>query len=116
MKSHRDLEVWKMSIDLVTNVYKISESFPVSEQFSLTSQIKRSAVSVPSNIAEGAGRNSKAEFKRFLYISLGSLAELETQLIIADKLKFHSTDSMINDIIIIRKMIFGLIKSLKTDH
>ncbi len=78
MKSHNDLKVYQESMDLVIQVYKITNSFPESEKFGLTSQIRRASVSIPSNIAEGAARESKKEFKRFLYISLGSAAELET--------------------------------------
>ena len=88
MKTHKDLRIWQESIELVTHVYKITASFPKEDMYGLTSQIRRSAVSVPSNIAEGAGRNSKKEFKHFLYISIGSLAELETQLIIAKNIGF----------------------------
>ena len=85
IRNHKDLEVWKKSMDLVSNIYKITESFPNKEIYGLTNQIRRSAVSVPSNIAEGAARSSKKEFIQFLYIALGSLAELETQMIIASR-------------------------------
>ena len=80
MKSHQDLTVYQKAIDLVVNIYSLSKSFPSEEKFGLTSQIRRSAISVPSNIAEGAAKKSKKEFSRFLYFSLGSLAELETQI------------------------------------
>ena len=75
--THRNLDVWKKSIDFVTIIYKATESFPKSEIYGLTSQIRRSAVSIPSNIVEGATRKSKIEFKQFLYIALSSSAELE---------------------------------------
>jgi len=78
IKNHKDLEVWKKSMDLVSNIYKITESFPNKELYGLTNQIRRAAVSVPSNIAEGAARSSKREFIQFLYVALGSLSELET--------------------------------------
>ena len=78
IRNHKDLEVWKKSMDLVSNIYKITESFPNKELYGLTNQIRRAAVSIPSNIAEGAARNSKKEFIQFLYIALGSLSELET--------------------------------------
>lgn len=114
MKSHKDLTVYKTSIDLVVDVYKTSRSFPDTEKFGLTSQIRRAAVSIPSNIAEGAARNSKKDFIRFLYISLGSLAETETQLEIAERLEFIKANSEIEEkIIYIRRMILKLIKSLK---
>ena len=83
MHNFKDLRVWQKSIQLTTDIYKLLASFPTDEKFGLISQLKRSAVSVPSNIAEGAGRNSNKEFNHFLSISLGSLFELKTQLIIS---------------------------------
>ena len=82
LKTHKDLDVYQNSMELVTDIYHMTKFFPREEQYGLTSQIRRSAVSVPSNIAEGAARKSKPEFIQFLYIALGSLSELETQLII----------------------------------
>ena len=83
MHNFKDLRVWQKSIQLTTDIYKLLASFPTDEKFGLISQLKRAAVSVPSNIAEGAGRNSNKEFNHFLSISLGSLFELKTQLIIS---------------------------------
>lgn len=77
---HKDLKLWQESMILVEDVYKITVDFPKEEMFGLISQIKRSVVSIPSTIAEGAGRKGKTEFIRFLYIALGSTSELETQL------------------------------------
>ncbi len=114
MKSHKDLTVYQTSIDLVVDAYRISRNFPDAEKFGLTSQVRRAAVSIPSNIAEGAARNSKKEFSRFLYIALGSLAELETQLEIAKRLEFISDQTEIEKrLIYIRRMILKLIQSLK---
>jgi len=114
IRNHKDLEVWKKSMDLVSNIYKITESFPNKEIYGLTNQIRRSAVSVPSNIAEGAARSSKKEFIQFLYIALGSLAELETQMIIASRLGYlNDLDSLLNDVKLIQKLLNGLIYSLK---
>lgn len=114
MKSHKDLTVYKTSIDLVIDIYNISKYFPNEEKFGLTSQIRRAAVSVPSNIAEGAARSSKKEFIRFLYIALGSLAEVETQLEIANRLEFIAGfDDIEKKTIYIRRMILKLIESLK---
>ena len=114
MKSHKDLTVYKTSIDLVFNIYQVSREFPDVEKFGLTSQIKRAAVSIPSNIAEGAARSSKKEFGRFLYIALGSLAEVETQIEIANRLGFISDQKEIEEkIIYIRRMLLKLIQSLK---
>lgn len=114
MKSHKDLTVYKTSIDLVVDIYEISQKFPDAEKFGLTSQIRRAAVSIPSNISEGAARNSKKDFIRFLYIALGSLAETETQLEITQRLGFIKEYSEIEEkIIYIRRMILKLIKNLK---
>tara|TARA_R110002050_G_scaffold204327_4_gene339828 strand:- start:29514 stop:29801 length:288 start_codon:yes stop_codon:yes gene_type:complete len=86
--THKDLEVWKRSIDLVVLIYDLTKMFPDDEKFGLTSQMRRAAVSIPSNISEGAGRSSTKEFIRFLDIATGSLSELETQLIIVNRLGF----------------------------
>ena len=88
--THKDLDVWKLSIDLVKDVYNITKTFPQSEIYGLTSQIRRCAVSIPSNIAEGSARSSNKEFIQFLYIALGSCAELETQLIISKEINVVS--------------------------
>ena len=87
-KTHKDLDVWKLGIQLVTEIYKSTSCFPKEETYGLTSQMRRCAVSIPSNIAEGAARNSKSEFLRYLYIALGSASELETQIIIAFNLDY----------------------------
>lgn len=110
MKSHKDLDVWKKSMEMVANIYRLTRQFPSDEQFGLTSQIRRSAISIPSNIAEGAARNSDKEFKHFLYIALGSASEVETQLLIAEKLGFlESAGFFQSEISDIRKMLTGLI-------
>ncbi|WP_373512233.1 four helix bundle protein [Persicitalea sp.] len=90
VRTFRDLLIWQKSMLLVTAVYKLSTSFPESERFSLTSQIRRSAVSIPSNIAEGFGRRSTGDYLRFLQISFGSLFELQTQLEIGMNLNYLS--------------------------
>jgi four helix bundle protein len=116
MKTHKDLNVWQESISLVTLIYEKTKSFPKDELFALTSQIRRSAISIPSNIAEGAARESNKEFLRFLFISQGSISELDTQLIIANNLKFLSKEdySLISEKLSeIRKMLSGLIKFRK---
>lgn len=115
MKTHHDLDVWKKSIDLITTIYKVTESYPKSELYGLTNQIRRCAVSIPSNIAEGAARTSVKEFSHFLSIALGSVAELETQLIVSTNLKFLPKDdfnSILKKLITIRKMTLGLKKSI----
>jgi four helix bundle protein len=113
MNNHKDLDAWKESMNLVEDVYKLLKTFPQEELYGLISQIRRSAVSIPSNIAEGAARSGKLEFKKFLYISLGSLAELETQLLLAQRFNYFENQSIFNKIIDIRKIICGLINYLK---
>lgn len=113
MKSHSDLKVWQESMNLVEDVYKITQLFPKDELFGLTSQIRRCVVSIPSNIAEGAGRKGEKEWVRFLYIALGSLSELDTQYQIAVRLKYIDTETEIeNRIKFIRVMLTKLIDSL----
>ena len=111
--THKDLDVWKAAMELAKLVYLITSKFPKKELYGLTQQIRRSAVSIPSNIAEGAARNSRKEFIQFLHISLGSLAELETQLLLSEKLGFLQIKEIENDVERIRKMLIGLIKYLK---
>ena len=114
MKTHKDLSVWRKSMDSVLLVYKSTSFFPKEELWGLTSQMRRASVSIPSNIAEGHGRNSDKDLVRFLYISLGSASELETQLIISKELGFLSEEKFnelngINTEVI--KMIVALIRS-----
>ncbi len=85
MKTHKDLDAWKRAMDLVEIIYKSSHSFPSGEVYGLTAQVRRAVVSIPSNIAEGAGRKGDKEFIQFLYIALGSLAEVETQMLLVKK-------------------------------
>jgi four helix bundle protein len=92
MHKYKELRVWQKSMDLVIEVYNLTKSFPDTEKFGLISQMNRSAVSVPSNIAEGAGRNNPKEFYQFLGIAKGSLAELETQIEISRRLKFQNNN------------------------
>lgn len=92
-QSYRDLDAWQRSMDLVTEIYALSKSFPREEQFGLVNQIRRAAISIPSNIAEGQGRIHAADFIRFLSIARGSLAETETQLLLAVRLEYIDRDS-----------------------
>lgn len=119
LESYKDLIVWKKSYKLCLDIYKITKEFPRNEEYGLTSQIKRSALSVPSNIAEGYNRQSRAEYIRFLYIAYGSLAELETQLMLAKDLKFTKNSNIEEAINLqneVQKIMFGLIKSIKAKH
>lgn len=111
--THRDLEVYKFSLDFVIKIYEITKLLPAEEKYGLFSQTRRAAVSIPSNIAEGASRNSTKEFIRFLDISNASLSELETQLTIIERLGYVKTEELIkNDITAIRKMIYKLRQAL----
>ncbi len=111
--SHKDLDVWKKSIVLVRDIYSVTRLFPEDEKFGIVQQIRRSAISVPTNIAEGAGRTSKKEFAYFLSVAQGSLAELETQILISRDLKYVSEiESFEYQIKSIRLMIRGLIRML----
>ena len=111
--NHKDLEVWKESMNLVEMVYSLANQLPGDEKFGLISQLKRAAVSVPSNIAEGWGRESTKNFVHFLRIARGSLYELETQLIISKELKYCKDFGKIDGFIIeIGKMLNSLIKKL----
>lgn len=116
MHNYKELKVWEKAVNFAVDVYKSTDGLPPDERFGLTSQLRRSAVSVSSNIAEGAGRNTKGEFNQFLGIAYGSICELETQLIIAEKLSFikkNELEKLENELIEIQKMIYNLKKSLK---
>ncbi|MDY6849206.1 MAG: four helix bundle protein [Geoalkalibacter sp.] len=115
VNSHCDLIAWKLGIEFVTDIYQSTQTFPKHEIYGLTSQMRRAAVSVPSNVAEGAGRRSRADFRRFLNVALGSLAELETQIIISSNLGYlevQKKEEFFGKTVRIRKMIFGLINKL----
>lgn len=94
MNNYKKLNVWISSISLVKNIYNLTRKFPKEEMFVLTQQLRRAAISIPSNIAEGAGRNSNAQFKNFLQISIGSCFEVETQLIISKELEYISEEEL----------------------
>jgi len=114
MKSYKDLELWQVSMNFVTDVYKLTKVFPKEELYALTSQIRRCVISVPSNIAEGASRKGTKEFIQFLWIANGSLSEFETQIEIAQKLGYlDSIEMVIEKVKHIRKMLHGLIHSLE---
>ena len=114
VRDFKELIVWQKAIDLTVEVYVIVNSFPKEELYGLTDQIKRASVSIPSNIAEGAERSSTKEFIHFLDIALGSAAELETQMIISQKIGFFEDISNITEkITVIRKMTNGLKNKLK---
>ena len=105
MKTHKDLDVWNKAMDFAEKIYSLTTQFPKEEQYGLVSQIRRSAISIPSNIAEGAARNSNKEFMQFLYIAMGSLSEIETQILLAKKLKLLNEDTALKDLDSIKKNV-----------
>ena len=116
MKTYREIICWQKAITLVKSIYELTNSFPHSEQFGLTSQLRRASVSIPSNIAEGFGRGSNKDFRRFLDISRGSLFELQTQLYIAKELEYINTelfDKTFEQSREVERILIGFIKSLK---
>jgi four helix bundle protein len=118
-RSYRELKVWRKSIELVKEVYALARKFPQYETYALADQLRRSAVSVPSNIAEGQARQHTGEFRQFLYMAIGSAAEVDTQVVLAYELGYVSEQEAKNieeRIVEIRKMTFGLIAHLPTTH
>lgn len=116
LQSYRDLLVWQKALDLALLIYRLSEKFPKSEIYCLTSQLRRAAVSVPSNIAEGYGRGSRKEYLQFLSIAQGSLKELETQVILAQRLQYAKEEESEELLLLsetVGKMLGGLMRSLR---
>ncbi len=116
MHNFKELKIWNKAIDLASEVYRATLNFPSEEKFGLTSQIRRCSVSIASNIAEGAGRNTNGEFRQFLGIANGSCYELQTQLILSNKLKLidnEITNKLLSEIEEIQKMNFKLQESKK---
>lgn len=116
MRSHNNLEAWKKSLDFVVDIYKATDGFPKEEKFGLTSQLRRASVSIPANIAEGAGRRSDKEFLHFLSIAQGSASEVETELLIAFRLGFlqdATHEHLSRSLDEIGRMITGLSNYLK---
>ena len=117
LNSYQDLEVWRKSIDLAEMIYRISAQFPPEERFGLTSQIRRTAISIPANIAEGAARKGTGEFLQFLGIASGSLAETETFLILAERLRMltvEQTHPLQQQAADVGRMLNGLKRSLRS--
>lgn len=115
-QSFRDLVVWQRAMQLAEVVYRVTQDFPREEVYGMTSQMRRSAVSIPSNIAEGQGRGNPGEFRQFLCIARGSTCEIQTQLELARRFKFgrleiiEDAEALSNEV---RKMLFGILESLK---
>ena len=116
LKNYKELNVWQKAYELCLTIYRITAEFPAEERYGLTSQIRRSAVSIPSNIAEGYGRKTSTDYIRMLYISYGSVCELETQILLAGDLGFiekGESSAVKNNIVEIERMLKALIKSLE---
>ena len=116
LQNHRDLKVWQISVDLVETVYRLSRNWPNHELYGLVSQARRASVSVPANIAEGAGRRSTGEFIQFVGIARGSLAELETLFVVAGRLGYLEEsvlEHLLSDVAEVGRMLTGLMQSLR---
>jgi four helix bundle protein len=115
MRKHHELVVWQTAMELTREIYRLTNKFPSAENFGLTSQLRRAAVSIPSNIAEGAGRGTQKEFLHFLYISRGSLCEVETQLSLASDFGYMNISEFPSDLVEKTfSLLGGLINSIKT--
>jgi len=117
MKSHKDLDVWKLSMDLAVEIYGITTSFPAEERFGMTAQLRRAANAIPSNIAEGAARRGNKEFIQFLHIALGSASELDTQLELSGRVNLCSQKTLegpMDRTARVNQMLRGLVRSLQT--
>ncbi len=121
MKSHKDLDVWRAAIDMARDIYELTKAYPKEEQYGIISQMRRSAVSIASNIAEGAARQGNKEFVQFLYIALGSASELDTQIEVSRAIGLADSNALLDlqkNLESISKMLQGLIRSVKnaTNH
>ena len=119
MQDFRDLKVWERAHELTLEVYKVSRDFPSDERFGLTSQLRRATASIPANIAEGCGRNTGPELRRFLEIAMGSASEVEYHLILAKDLSLLQTDlhlAMNDRVCEVKRMLAAFIKKLRTEN
>jgi len=119
MRDFRKIKAWEKAHELTLGIYATTSSFPKDELYGLTSQMRRSASSIPTNIAEGCGRESEADFARFLQIAIGSTTELEYQILLSRDLKLIDSkthDQLANSVIEIRRMLFSFIKTLKSNR
>jgi len=119
MKSHKDLDVWRLAVDLATDVYKVTRTFSKEEQYGMVAQMRRSAISIASNIAEGAARRGNKEFLQFIHIALGSASELDTQLEIAMRVNLTGQESLQTlqvTAIRINQMLRGLARSVRGEE
>jgi four helix bundle protein len=115
-RTHKDLDVWTQAMDLVDEIYRRTRHFPSEELYGLVNQMRRAAISIPSNVAEGAARSGKKEFNQFLRVALGSLSELETQVLIAQRQGYLDDDvAVLRQIETVRRLLLGLIRHLKKE-
>jgi len=117
MKSHKDLDVWRLAVDLATDVYEVTKSFPKEEQYGMVVQMRRSAISIASNIAEGAARRGNKEFLQFIHIALGSVSELDTQLEIALRVNVTGSEALQRlqaAAVRVNQMLRGLARSIRS--
>jgi four helix bundle protein len=117
MRNFRELDIWKSAMELAQHIYLLCRLLPSEERFGLSSQLQRSAISIPSNIAEGAGRNHAREFVQFLHVAMASSFELETQLILANKLGYtteNDTHQILEKLTILQKQLNAFIKTQKS--
>lgn len=114
-KTHKDLEIWQRGIELVVHIYQATKAFPKDEEYGLKSQMRRAAVSHPSNIAEGAARSTTREYVHFLRIALASLSELETQLFIAERLGYLDAAERSEEVEALRRKTLNFIKYMKSN-
>lgn len=117
MKSHKDLDVWKVAMDLAVEIYEVTSKFPAEERFGMTAQLRSAASGIPSNIAEGAARRGNKEFIQFLHIALGSASELDTQLELSRRVNLCSREALdgpMDRTARVNKMLRGLVKSLRS--
>ena len=119
MKSHKDLDVWRLAVELTTDIYEVTRTFPKEEQYGMSVQMRRSAVSIASNIAEGAARQGRKEYLQFIHIALGSVSELDTQLEIAMRVNLTALEPMQRlqaAAIRINQMLRGLARSVRSEE
>jgi len=114
--NHKDLDAWKQAMDLVENIYRVTASLPKEETYGLAAQLRRAAISIPSNISEGSARNSPKEILNFLNMSLGSIAEVETQLLISEKLGYADIQTSLDKLTQVRALILGLRNSIRRKY
>ena len=119
VRSYRELVAWQKAMDFVAEIYRVTQRFPKEELYGITSQLRRAAVSIPSNIAEGQGRNTTGEFRQFLGQARGSLSETETQILLSERLRYleqEAANSLLEQAAEVGRILNGLLSSLEGSH